>query len=248
MENRASRPSRSLDIVAGALLPLALSACASSGEEWRRLALPDQFHVYYQTLDADVDNRSNPSRGFDQEGGSLAFGLSWDLTHPPEPARGISRDDLLWLIQELRANEEPPPVEEAPPAAEVETPVEETPPVVEEAAPVEPPASEPAVAVEASAELETPVEPEPVAEVEPEPEPEPEPVVEEPPPAEPAGTVASLEPSVELVPVALAPVEVVPGRSVLRLVLTVAAAGVALLLAAWLVAAVLARAPRGKTS
>jgi hypothetical protein len=48
--------------------------------------------------------------------------------------------------------------------------------------------------------------------------------------------------------VAFRPAEFVRGRSVLHLVLTIAAAGVALLLAAWLIAAVLARTPRGKTS
>lgn len=175
----------------GILVSVTLVSCATSMRDVGEFALPDQFHVYYQTIEEEFDNRQFPSRGFDGDGSSVSLGLSWNLSRPAQPERGLPREDLLWLLQELRAAEprtqpEVQPTAQATPAS---APVEE-PPVQEPP----PPEVEPAVVEEAAQEIEPPpVETSEPAEVAVVPdsvvdEPPPvEPPIEEPPIAEPAG-------------------------------------------------------------
>jgi len=168
----------------------------------QQLLIPDQFHVYYGRMESDLDNRLAPSRGFDQEGDSLEFGLTWNLSEPQESQRGITRADLLWLVEELRAKEPPAAAEEAPPPTEEPPPPAEAvqeepaPPVevalVESAPPAEelpPPAPPEEAAPEPIAVEEVLVPPEP-----PPPEPiEETPLVEEPPRIESVLPAASTE-------------------------------------------------------
>jgi hypothetical protein len=81
------------------LLAIAVG-CTLTPRDRTQALLPDQFHFYYETLESDVDNRGSPGRGFDQEGDSFLFGLSWDLALPPAP--GITREDLRSLLLEMR--------------------------------------------------------------------------------------------------------------------------------------------------
>jgi hypothetical protein len=237
-----------LRVAALALLSLAFLSC-SSGPELRDHLLPDQFHLYYETEHGDVDNRAVPSRGFNHEGSSLAFGLSWNLSRAPTAASGLTREDLLWLVQELRekpAAETPAadaPVETPPePASAEEPPAEAVPPEetdVQEAAfhaetPTEPPAVEEASVTEVSEPLaeEQPMLVEaPSAEVEPTPEAPPE----EPAPLEsPVEVEVPIEPPSEPTPPA-SPVEAPPARApegssdTLEIALAVAAGGLAAL-------------------
>ncbi len=137
---------------------LALSGCASPAQDMQRLLWPDQFHLTYETADGDLDSRSGAGRGLESERDALLFGLSWDLS---ARAPGVSKEDLRWLVLELRRDLEPPvPVEEEPVGtAEASAPVSEpAPPPTPEVA-----LAEPIPEPESVAELvPTPVEPEPV--------------------------------------------------------------------------------------
>lgn len=180
------------------LLVLASSACTAE-KDWQNFLIPDELHLSYGEDESDLSNRASPARGFKREGESYEVGLTWHLSRSYEPAPGLTRDDMMLLIQELRR---PPAAQEVQIAQhEPEPPPAE---VVEPAPPIE------ALAVEAAAEEVLPAPPpevvsEPAAEVVPEPpsepevaaEPVPEELPPEPAPAEAIEVLAVADPAYE---------------------------------------------------
>ncbi len=152
-------------------LTLALSGCATPAQDMQRLLWPDQFHLTYETADGDLDSRSGAGRGLESERDALLFGLSWDLS---ARAPGVSKEDLRWLVLELRRDLEP--------SVSVE---EEAVGTAEASALVSEPESSPTLEVALAEPISEP-EPEPLPEPAPAPvETQPEPVEPPPAPAQP---------------------------------------------------------------
>ncbi|NOT32136.1 MAG: hypothetical protein HOP15_16940 [Planctomycetes bacterium] len=201
------------------LLGLALSGCASPAQDLGHLVWPDQFHFTYETSDGELDGRAG--RALDTQRDALLFGLSWDISPRNQ---GLSREDLRWLILELRREAAPKSVQ----AFETSTtdasaPIVVLPPepvpieVVAEELPPEPVPEEPAP-VEVVTEV--------VEEVAPEALPKPPPLAMEEVVAEAVGPAVQAEVAQEE-PAAPAPIVDAEGRRLYGVVL-VSALGVLL--------------------
>lgn len=143
------------------LLGLALGGCASPAQDLGRLVWPDQFHFTYETADGELEGRAG--RAFDTQRDALQFGLSWDISPRNQ---GLSREDLRWLILELRQELAPKSAQASEAStAEASAPVVELPPepepieVVAEVLPPEP-VSEESAPVEVVTEVVAEVAPE----------------------------------------------------------------------------------------
>ena len=89
------------------LLTMVCCACTASGTEVRRLMLPDQFHLTYSNGRGDIDSKLDSTRGFNEEGSVIAFGLSWNLAEERGRDDALRRDDMVRLIQALREDLRP---------------------------------------------------------------------------------------------------------------------------------------------
>jgi hypothetical protein len=92
------------------VLALACPSCSTPERSWQRLALPDEFHVTYSQGETE---RANAGRTFRREGEALMVGMTWFLSAQQAAPGGLSRDDLMLLIEEIRRPQPAPPVDEA---------------------------------------------------------------------------------------------------------------------------------------